>query len=87
MVAMGAKLGAIEGMDGVMAEPDFSDWFAAEGAELLAEKLGRPLPLMGLYLVRRAVRIRPDWLDPAAVDLGDPLALQLLELAQTIAAG
>ncbi len=39
---------------------------------------------MGVYPLLRVARIRPGWVDPAAVDLADPLAVQLLELAQEI---
>lgn len=48
----------------------------------------RGIPLIGVYLVRRASRILlPEWVDPAAVDLADPLARQLLELAETFGRG
>ncbi len=82
LVRLGQQLEAIEARSGVMSDPEFPEWFAEHGgAQLLAERLGRPLSLMTIHLFRLAARERPGWLDPAAVDLGDPLAGQLIEAA------
>ncbi|MCP9793334.1 hypothetical protein KBZ20_16340 [Vulcanococcus limneticus Candia 3F8] len=88
LVSLGAYIEGLDRRTGVMSHPDFDEWFQERGgAEYLALRLGRPLGLLQLHLLRRAARIRPEWLDPESVDLAEPLALQLLELAQTIAPG
>lgn len=47
--------------------------------EFCGQELGIPHP-EALLLVRWAAH-RPYWADPAAVDLSDPLALEVLEMA------
>ena len=84
LVDMGRRLAAVDGIHQVMGADDFHDWYVAEGQELLARRTGRRLPAFGLFLVVRAAEVRPAWLDPAAVDLGDDLAGQLIELAHDL---
>jgi len=84
LVGLGARL---EAQSEVLDDPAFDAWYVNGGWRWLAFLTPRRIPLMGFYLLRRVARIRPEWVDPAVVDLADPLALQLLELAQTIATG
>ncbi len=81
LVALGARL---EAESRVLDDPTFDDWYVAKGWRWLAFLSARRIPLMGVYLVRRAARIRPDWVDPQMVVLEEPLAVQLLELDRTI---
>jgi hypothetical protein len=80
LVGLGARL---EAQSEVLSDPSFDAWYVAGGWRWLAFLTPRRIPLMGFYLLRRAARIRPEWVDPAVVDLADPLAAQLLELAET----
>ncbi|WP_411869209.1 hypothetical protein [Vulcanococcus limneticus] len=84
LVGLGARL---EAQSDVLNDPSFDTWYVDGGWRWLAFLTPRRIPLMGVYLLRRAARIRPAWVDPAAVDLADPLATELLELAETFSRG
>lgn len=85
MILLGQQLEGIEARSKVMGDPEFPDWYQQQGgAHWLASRTGHAIPLMGLFLLRLAARERPTWIEPAEVDLSDPLVGQLLELWQQI---
>jgi hypothetical protein len=69
-VAAGLRLAA---MQAFLGADGFARW--------CPERCG--LPLAEAELLLRWAQKRPQWADPAAVDLSDPLAVQLLELGAT----
>lgn len=88
MIRLGQHLQRIEDRSKVMGDPEFPDWYQrGGGAHWMAAITGYAIPMMALFLLLVAARKRPAWLDPAAVDLADPLAGQLLELAETFSRG
>jgi hypothetical protein len=77
LVRIGSGLEEMDACVGIMEDPACSGWnlMVAHGGEI---------PQAGLPLICQAAQSRPSWLDPSAVDLSDPLAKQLLELARSI---
>ena len=79
------QLQQIEDRSKVMGDPEFPDWYRQQGgAHWIAAITGYAIPMMALFLLLRAARSRPGWIDPVAVDLSDPLVADLLEVARQI---
>lgn len=61
MVAFGARLEVLEITDRTMADPWFDPWYVADGWRWVGLIWDKRIPLMGLYLIRRAAQVRPEW--------------------------
>ena len=77
LVQIGSGLEEMDACDDIMENPGCSGWnlMVAHGGEI---------PQAGLPLICEAAKRRPSWSDPSAVDLSEPLAIQLLRLAHSI---